>query len=397
VTRNRSVGLVLWMSATVVACSGSASYRARTSARPLADSGGGMAEAGGGGGDADGYAGDDGGATADLGAATGTAPAAAPAATATTIASGMTIAGTDGAAETRPAPGQLTAGVWDDNQNFDFFEVYATRLQAGSRDLAAFTSAEQRAAHAQLAQPSAHARLDVQLVIDTTGSMGDELAYLQSELDSIADQVHARFPKLTPRWSLVLYRDHGDQYVTRKFDFTTDLAAFRANLAKQAASGGGDFPEAVIDGLGDGLAQSWRDTADVARMVFWVADAPPHPGEGGDLATLARAAASRGIHIYPIASSGIDDATEYQMRATAQLTGGRYLFLTDDSGIGDAHAEPTIPCYAVTHLDQAVIRMIETEVTGARVEVAAEDVVRRVGSPDDAGRCKAGSTMVVAF
>jgi hypothetical protein len=336
-------------------------------------------------------------------ATAGGAAADAPGVPATPVAvvtgaDGVAIATEEPVAQApRPQAGQLTAGVWDDNQNFAAFAPYAERMRAANKDLAAFTAAEQEGARAQLANPRAHQQLDIQLVIDTTGSMGDELAYLQSELDSIAKQVHDRYPDLQPRWSLVLYRDKGDDYVTRKTNFTTDLAKFRAELGKQSADGGGDFPEAVIAGLDAGLSQSWRDTADVARLMFWVADAPPHPGEGDDLATLARRAARLGVHVYPIASSGIDDPTEYQMRATAQLTGGRYLFLTDDSGIGGSHDVPQIPCYSVTRLDRAVIRMIETELSGQRAPVADEDVVRRVGSPDAEGKCRIGEQMVVAF
>jgi hypothetical protein len=322
-------------------------------------------------------------------------PGAAIAADATD-ATGSKIAADDvRIAAERPAAGQLTAGVWDDNQNFAFFSPYAKRM-AGDQDLGAFGADEQRAAHDAL-QLGKHTELDVQLVLDTTGSMGDELSYLQSEFDAIAAQVHQRFPNLAPRWSLVVYRDDGDEYVTRKADFTTDTKKFRSQLAAQAAGGGGDFPEAVIAGLDVGLDQSWRDESAVARVMFWVADAPPHSGEGGKLAALARRAQQAGVHIYPIASSGIDDATEYQMRATAQLTGGRYIFLTDDSGIGNSHAEPHIPCYAVTRLDHAVVRMIETEMSGKRVEAADDDVVRMVGNPDADGKCAVGQAMVVAF
>jgi hypothetical protein len=48
--------------------------------------------------------------------------------------------------------------------------------------------------------PSAHAalprNLDLALVLDTTGSMGDELAYLKSEIRAIAAAVHERFPQV---------------------------------------------------------------------------------------------------------------------------------------------------------------------------------------------------------
>jgi hypothetical protein len=299
-------------------------------------------------------------------------------------------------ASDRPAAGQLTAGVWDDNLNFAFFSSYAKRLDK-DQDLGAFGADEQKAAHDAFAQLAKHEQLDVQLVLDTTGSMGDELSYLQSEFDSIAAEIGKRYPNLTPRWSLVVYRDEGDEYTTRKADFTTDTKKFRAQLAAQAAGGGGDFPEAVIAGLDTGLDQSWRDDAKVARVMFWVADAPPHAGEGGKLAALARRAQKAGVHVYPVASSGIDDSTEYQMRAVAQLTGGRYIFLTDDSGIGNSHAEPHIPCYSVTRLDRAVVRMIETEMSGQRVEAADDDVVRVVGNPDADGTCAIGQQMVVAF
>lgn len=325
------------------------------------------------------------------------APATAAATDATDGGNGATIA-TD-PAPARPAPGQLTAGVWDDNLNFEFFAAHARTMQQRSPDLAAFGADEQRRARDQLAQGAGQAKteLDVQLVLDTTGSMGDELQYLQSEFDDIARQVRERFPRITPRWSLVLYKDRGDAYVTRPFDFTADTEKFRAFLAQQSAGGGGDFPEAVIAGLETGLAQHWRPGDHVAKLVFWVADAPPHAGEGGQLAAIARTAQARGVRIYPVASSGIDDGTEYQMRATAQLTGGRYLFLTDDSGIGNAHAEPHIPCYTVTRLDHAVVRMVESELSGKRATTRPEEVVRRVGNPNAEGACRVQETQVVAF
>jgi hypothetical protein len=218
--------------------------------------------------------------------------------------------------------------------------------------------------------------------------MGDELAYLQSEFDAIAATVRVKFPNLTPRWSLVLYRDKGDDYVTRPFDFTVDTAKFRRDLRAQSAAGGGDTPEAVVQGLSAGLHQGWRQDDRVAKIAFWVADAPAHPGEGGQLANVIRAAKQKGVHIYPVAASDTDPAAEYQMRSAAQMTGGRYVFLTNDSGIGNDHAEPHIPCYSVTRLDTAIVRMIQVELTGRDVAPEPEEVLRSVGRPDKEGRCE---------
>jgi hypothetical protein len=299
---------------------------------------------------------------------------------------------------THPQAGQLTAGIWDDNRNFDFWKPYAIRFTENhGSDFVMFTQRELEDARAAAgAQQTPRTELDVQLVLDTTGSMGDELSYLQSEFDSIATQVRTKFPNVTPRWSLVVYKDHGDVYVAKGFDFTTDTNKFRQSLRAQSAGGGGDIPEAVVEGLGTGLKQQWRTQPNVAKLAFWVADAPAHPGEGQKLASVIRDAKNKGVHIYPVASSDADDAAEYQMRSAAQMTSGRYVFLTSDSGIGNAHAEPHIPCYNVSRLDHAIVRMIQVEMTGTFVEADSRQVIRSVGQPNQAGKCQLSSGMLVA-
>lgn len=111
----------------------------------------------------------------------------------------------------------------------------------------------------------------------------------------------------------------------------------------------------------------------------------------------ARAAAERDVHIYPIAASGIDELTELTMRSVAQLTLGRYLFLTDDSGIGNSHKEPTIPCYYVTRLDDAILRMVDIEMSGLYREPSSGEIIRTGGDPTD-GLCQLeGGLELVAF
>ena len=84
------------------------------------------------------------------------------------------------------------------------------------------------------------------------------------------------------------------------------------------------------------------------------------------------------------------------MRTAAEVTGGRYVFLTNDSGIGDNHKEPTIPCYVVTTLDKAMRRMIDMELTGTDAQPAAADIVRTSGSPKD-GTCTLGNGDIVTI
>jgi hypothetical protein len=89
----------------------------------------------------------------------------------------------------------------------------------------------------------------------------------------------------------------------------------------------------------------------------------------------------KGVVFYPVAGSGYDNATEFIMRTAALLSGGVFLFLTDDSGVGNAHAEPHLTNYHVERLDRLMVRLIAGELTGKRVPPAPNDIVRTVGKP----------------
>lgn len=305
--------------------------------------------------------------------------------------------GGGGAPSLPEEPGQLTAGVWDDNLNLDFFRRYRAHFEQGMTGFVPFTWADHEAAFAASQQLGAREKLDVALVIDTTGSMGDELDYLKTEFSAIAAAIQAAHPNAEQRWALVVYRDEGDEYVTREFDFTSELSQFQGDLADQIHDGGGDFPEAPDAAL-EALAElDFRTDPDVARLAFWVADAPHHDASASRMKRAVLRLRDDDIHVYPVASSGVDELSEVTMRSTAQLTLGRYLFLTDDSGIGGAHKEPTIPCYSVTHLDDAILRMVDVELTGEHVAPNEDDVLRTVGRPNSAGKCSLGEEQVEAF
>jgi hypothetical protein len=220
--------------------------------------------------------------------------------------------------------------------------------------------------------------LDLAIVLDTTGSMGDELSYLKSEIRGISTAIRKQFPHVQQRYSLVVYRDEGDDYVARPFDFTSSLDTFHRRLAGQKASGGGDYPEAMHRGLEEASKLTWRD-AGTARLLFLIADAPPHTQHLSRTLAAADALRRRGVAIYPVACSGYDDTAEFVMRACALFTGSQFLFLTDDSGVGAAHGEPHIPYFQVQRLDRLMIRMIAAELSGRRIDAHADEVIRTVG------------------
>jgi Mg-chelatase subunit ChlD len=300
----------------------------------------------------------------------------------------------------RPAQsGVLTAGTWDDNLNFERFSEFRENLIEQSMPGLLPTTTREHATAFELWSGDREARqtLDIALVIDTTGSMGDELSYLQAELLSISRTIESQHPDAEQRWSLVVYKDEGDEYVVRWFDFRDDAADFRDKLAEQSAGGGGDFPEAPDQAFETMTQLAWRQGDGTARLAFWIADAPPHEATLENMAEALRDAGEQDIHVYPVASSGIDEPTELGMRAAAQLTGGRYIFLTDDSGIGGAHLEPSIPCYFVKRLDHAIIRMVDIELSGEYQEPSGDQVIRTGGDPQDRACTLASGDEVLAF
>jgi len=201
--------------------------------------------------------------------------------------------------------------------------------------------------------------VDVAFVVDATGSMSDEIAYLKAELNDVIDKVKDTLPVLDLSMSSVFYRDEGDDYVVRKSPFSKDISQTIDFIKEQQAGGGGDTPEAVEQALEAAINQlEWRSEAR-ARLLFLVLDAPPHhtPDILQKLEKLATTAAAKGIRIIPVSGSGIDKSTEYLMRALALATNGTYVFLTDHSGVGNPHLEPTTDEYEVEKFNDLLVRL----------------------------------------
>ena len=208
--------------------------------------------------------------------------------------------------------------------------------------------------------------IELMFLIDTTGSMGDELSYIKAEVDDVIARVKEANPGVTVRLALLFYRDEvkkgqeqNDDYVTRYFDFTEDIEAQRENLNRQKPYGGGDYPEAIHTALAEAVSQNWSE-GNSTKLIFHIADAPIHEiQQDADLYRDAiLMAAKKGIRIIPVASSGVNKETEYLFRSEALLTGGTYTFLTDDSGIGNSHLEPTVGAFTVEFLNSMLVRLI---------------------------------------
>ncbi|HEX8026909.1 MAG TPA: vWA domain-containing protein, partial [Vicinamibacterales bacterium] len=126
--------------------------------------------------------------------------------------------------------------------------------------------------------------VEVAFVLDTTGSMGGLIEGAKRKIWSIATTIIDANPDAEIRMGLVAYRDIGDDYVTKKFDLTTDIQDIYANLLELKARGGGDWPESVNEALYVAVDKlSWTKTGDICRIVFLVGDAPPHMDYADDV------------------------------------------------------------------------------------------------------------------
>ena len=205
--------------------------------------------------------------------------------------------------------------------------------------------------------------LDLVFTVDVTGSMGDELEYVKSELLDICEKVYAAGIDGL-RVGFTFYRDRGDEFVTRVFPFTADAAGAKENIATMRSAGGGDGPESMNLALKQTLRQlEWRTDRNCMRLCFLVADAPPHyySDEQYVYTDALHEAVRKGIKIIPVAGSGIRKADEYLLRHMAVQTMGKYIFITGDSGIGGSHIDPDVGQYDVETLNDIIVRTILEE------------------------------------
>lgn len=118
--------------------------------------------------------------------------------------------------------------------------------------------------------------LDMALVVDTTGSMDDDLRAMRGAASSMLSTAFARTGKT--RVAVVYYKDKTPDcpWVTRiESGFTEDKGAIASALARAQIGCGGDEPEhvyAAIYKAASGL--SWRPEA--VKLMVLIGDAPPH-------------------------------------------------------------------------------------------------------------------------
>jgi Mg-chelatase subunit ChlD len=163
--------------------------------------------------------------------------------------------------------------------------------------------------------------LDILFIFDTTGSMGEEINRLKSTIEIINMNLASLSSKPKIRFGLVLYRDRGDDYVTKVVPLTADLDVFQKELEKVSAGGGGDTPEDLQTALHDAMKKiKWNKEG--VRLSFIITDAPPHLDYEQEYTYVnaARDARREAIKIFTVGSGGLDLMGEFVLRQISQYT-----------------------------------------------------------------------------
>lgn len=139
---------------------------------------------------------------------------------------------------------------------------------------------------------------DFAFVIDTTMSMWDDMPGFKTRFPNVLGDIFSRYPQA--RVGLLLYRDYGESYMTKYYDFTQDGNEVLNHVSSIQIMGGMDIPEAVYEALFESINKlSWKNSE---RTIYLVGDAPPHPSPRGEITKdmVIRSLQKKRITVYPL-------------------------------------------------------------------------------------------------
>jgi hypothetical protein len=210
--------------------------------------------------------------------------------------------------------------------------------------------------------------LDILFVLDTTGSMGEEITRLRNSIEIINLNISEISPSPDIRYGLVLYRDIRDQYNTKVIPLNNNLPEFQRQLSMVVSGGGGDGPENLQAALEDALTKiTWRKNG--VRLAFIITDAPPHLDYDQDYTYVnaVHDAKRKGVKLFSIGTGGLPLGGEYVLRQISQYTFANYVFLTygekgeSDGGAPGSVSHHTGENFQTDKLEAIIIRKVKEE------------------------------------
>lgn len=212
--------------------------------------------------------------------------------------------------------------------------------------------------------------VDIAFVLDTTGSMSEEIAAVKQTIRQVAAKLDNK--QMNVRIGLVEYKDRTDSQVTHVYQMTNNVRGFSRVVSHLSADGGGDRPESANAGLHVALTKLMWSPHSAVRMAFLIGDAPPHLDYANDTSytTSMRDAAHRGVQLFTIAASGMGNLGQVIWRQIAQYTGATEMFVLrggagpQSTGGGDPKSScgGTQKAYQSGNLDALIIGKIRRQV-----------------------------------
>jgi len=204
--------------------------------------------------------------------------------------------------------------------------------------------------------------VDLLFIVDVTGSMSGFISDAKQKMKFVLSSLKKQF-EIDLKVGLSLYRDHLSQdtsFVTAVFDLAS-IDEVKDKIDKITVGGGGDHPEAVIDGIIDGITDmKWRE--DSRRIAFLIGDAPAHGMIYGESCcqcgqTWGKAVACAEKHkvtIYSILLSG-DEQARLNFKLISNFTGG--LLIESDNAM-DVIVNTLTTEFGNVNLDSKILEMM---------------------------------------
>jgi WD40 repeat protein len=116
-------------------------------------------------------------------------------------------------------------------------------------------------------------KLDLAVIFDDTGSMGEEISAMKSKVKGLTDTLKAS--GIDANYSLVSFKDS----VSVKTNWTDDPEVFKRQVNFLQAQGGNDEPEVSLDAIDAVLSMGFRP--DAQKVILVITDAHAHYKDDG--------------------------------------------------------------------------------------------------------------------
>ena len=225
--------------------------------------------------------------------------------------------------------------------------------------------------------------LDIGFLVDTTGSMWDDIAAVNASASAILSRLQTSGNDF--RMAVADYKDFptspyggsGDYPYRADSPFSNNAGVIHGGLGMLSASGGGDWPESLWSGVmetinGQGIGP-WR--ANAKKAIVIMTDAPPHdpePFTGYSIASVTAAANAGGITFgdptlrlrTTSQDAVVNAATANGIRVYSVIVGGDYSAAYYLQQLADGTGGKVFTAYSATDVVDALIAALDEASSG---------------------------------